>query len=321
MKRLAVLTSGGDCPGLNACLRAVIRRALLANREVLGIRRGFKGLMDGKIIPLDYKSTSGIINRGGTFLLSARSEEFHRPSGRKKAVHTLKRHRIDGLIVIGGNGSLRGAWELSKETDTAIIGVPKSIDNDIGGSDYSIGFDTAVNTAVEAIDKIRDTATSHEQLFLVEVMGRTRGFLALAAGVAGGAEEVLIPETPTNIPKLCKKLEEGRKKGKRSTIIVVAEGDEAGGAFEIAKKIQRKTNYQIRVSILGHQQRGGSPTAFDRILASQLGVGAVEALLKGARNKVIGRVNGKLILSSLDIAWKKAPKLDQNLVRLAEILS
>jgi 6-phosphofructokinase 1 len=254
-------------------------------------------------------------------LLSARSEEFHRASGRKKAVQTLEKHRIEGLVVIGGNGSLRGAWELGKETSVPIIGVPKSIDNDIGGTDYSIGFDTAVNTAVEAIDRIRDTATSHELLFLVEVMGRTRGFLALAAGVAGGAEEILIPETPTNIPKLCKKLEEGRKKGKRSTIIVVAEGDEAGGAFDIAKKIQQKTDYQIRVSILGHQQRGGAPTAFDRILGSQLGAGAVEALLKGAKNKVIGRVNGKLMISSLDVAWKKAPKLDRGLVQLAEILS
>lgn len=321
MKRLAVLTSGGDCPGLNACLRAVIRRALLANMEVLGIRRGFKGLMEGEVVPLDYKSTSGIINRGGTFLLSARSEEFHRPAGRKKAVHTLERHRVEGLIVVGGNGSLRGAWELAKKTDVAIIGIPKSIDNDIGGTDYSIGFDTAVNTAVEAIDRIRDTATSHEQLFLVEVMGRTRGFLALAAGIAGGAEEVLIPETSTDIPKLCRKLGEGRKKGKRSTIIVVAEGDEAGGAFDIAKKIRQRTDYQIRVSILGHQQRGGAPTAFDRILASQLGAGAVEALLKGAKNKVIGRVNGKLALSSLDVAWEKAPKLNRGLVQLAEILS
>ena len=321
LKRIAVLTSGGDCPGLNACIRAVVRRALLSNLQVFGIRRGFKGLVEGDVIPLDYHSTRGIISLGGTFLLSARSLEFYQANERKKAVSTLQRHDIQGLIVIGGNGSLKGAWQLSHEIKIPIIGIPKSIDNDIGGTDYCIGFDTAVNTAVEAIDRLRDTATSHERLFLVEVMGRDRGFLALFSAIAGGAEAVLLPETPTDISALCKKLDEGRIKGKRSTIIVVAEGDEAGGAIEIAEKIKKRYNYDIRISILGHQQRGGSPSAFDRILATQLGYKAVEVLVKKKRSCIVGIIKGDVKVSPLMTSWKSKRRIDSYHLRLMQDLN
>ncbi len=277
--------------------------------------------MTGECIPLDGKSVSGLINRGGTFLHTARAKEFETTTGMRKAVRTLAHRRTDGLIVLGGNGSLKGAWELAQKTPTAVIGIPKSIDNDIGGTDFSIGFDTAVNTAVEAIDKIRDTATSHERLFFVEVMGRKRGFLALATAIAGGAEAVLLPEIDTDIRSLCRLLEEGKKHGKSSSIVVVAEGDEAGGALRIANKIRKSTDYDVRVSILGHQQRGGAPSAFDRILASQLGSAAVEALIRGERTKLVGIQGGKISFSSLEVAWKIKKPLDPSLLRLSEILS
>ncbi|MBI4115370.1 MAG: 6-phosphofructokinase [Candidatus Omnitrophica bacterium] len=322
LKRIAVLTSGGDSPGLNACLRAIVRTALTHHLEIFGIRRGFKGLISGDLIPLDGRSVSGVINRGGTFLLTARDKEFRTGKGIKKACLVLAKHRMGGLIVLGGNGSLQGAWELSQKTSTAVMGVPKSIDNDVGGTDFSIGFDTAVNTAVEVIDRIRDTATSHERLFLVETMGRKRGFLALATAIAGGAESVLLPELSSDIPSLCRKLAEAKRHGKVSSIVVVAEGDESGGAFKIAKRIQRSAKgYDVRVSVIGHQQRGGAPSAFDRILASQFGTAAVEALIRGERTKLVGIQGGKLTLSPLESAWKIEKPLDPNLLRLSEILS
>lgn len=321
LNRIAILTSGGDCPGLNACIRAIVRTASSHDVEVFGIRRGYAGLISDEVIRLDNHSVSGIINRGGTILLTTRSKGFEAPAGIQKAARVLAKHRLGGLIVLGGNGSLRGAWELSGKTPTAILGVPKSIDNDIGGTDFCIGFDTAVNTAVEVIDKIRDTATSHERLFFVEVMGRKRGFLALAAALAGGAEAVLLPEVKTNVKELCKELSEGKRRGKVSSIVVVAEGDEAGGAFEIARKIRKTTDYDVRVSIIGHQQRGGAPSASDRILASQFGNGAVEALLQGARNKLVGIHAGRIILSPLEQAWQVKNPLDPNLVRLSTVLS
>ncbi|MBI2167049.1 MAG: 6-phosphofructokinase [Candidatus Omnitrophica bacterium] len=321
MKQIGVLTSGGDCPGLNACLRAVVRTALASGLKVLGIRHGYEGLMTGEVFPLDHSSVSGIINRGGTFLHTARSENFTTRKGMEQACAVLAEYKIEGLVILGGNGSLSGAWELAQKTRARILGIPKSIDNDVGGTDFSIGFDTAVNTAVEVIDKIRDTATSHDRLFLVETMGRKHGFLALATALAAGAEAVLLPETATEIAALCEKLDRGRRHGKVSSIVVVAEGDEQGGAMEIAKKLKRCSDYDIRVSIIGHQQRGGAPSAFDRILASQLGNAAVEALLQGKRSKVVGIQRGKIVLSPLATAFRSKRPLDPSLLRLSEILS
>lgn len=322
MKRIAVLTSGGDSPGLNAGIRAVVRTALGHHLQIFGVRRGYTGLIKGDLIPLDGHSVSGIINRGGTFLLTDRTKEFEKPSGIRKACLVLKKHRMDGLIIFGGNGSLEGAWELSEKTETAVMGVPKSIDNDVGGTDFSIGFDTAVNTAVEVIDKLRDTATSHERLFLVETMGRKRGFLALATALAGGAEAVLLPEIQTDTAALCEKLRRGKQRGKTSSIVVVAEGDEAGGAFKLARQIRKRLSaYDAKVSVIGHQQRGGAPSAFDRILASQLGSAAVEALLHGESAKMVGIRAGKIVLSSLKDAFQIKKPLDPALLRLSEILS
>lgn len=321
LARIAVVTSGGDAPGLNACLRAVVRTALTYKLAIFGIRHGYEGLMKGDFIPLDGHSVSGIINRGGTFLFTTRTKTFETPAGIRKAAGVLKKRKIDGLIVLGGNGSLKGACELAQETGTAVIGIPKSIDNDVGGTDYSIGFDTAVNTAVEVIDKLRDTATSHERLFFVEVMGRRRGFLALATALAGGAEAVLLPEIKQDTSSLCKLLEQGKKHGKVSNIIIVAEGDESGGALKVAKKISKSTDYDVRVSIIGHQQRGGAPSAFDRILASQFGNAAVEALLQGEHNKMVGIQNGEIVIVPLDFSWKIDKPLDAGLVRLSEVLS
>ena len=321
VKRIGVLTSGGDCPGLNAAIRSIVRTALGRRVEVLGFRRGYKGLITGEYLFLDGPSVSGIINRGGTILLTARDKDFETARGIRKAAQTLERLRVDGLIVLGGNGSLKGAAALARRTRTAVIGVPKSIDNDVGGTDFSIGFDTAVNTATGVIDKIRDTATSHERLFFVEVMGRKRGFLALATALAGGAEAVLLPETSTDIRSLCRLLDAGRHKGKVSSIVVVAEGDETGGAFEIARKVRRRTHYDVRVSVIGHQQRGGAPSAFDRILASQLGSEAVNVLLRGGRNKMVGIRNGKVLLSPLERAWKAPRPLDPKLLKLSAALS
>lgn len=277
--------------------------------------------MNGELIPLDGPSVSGIINRGGTFLHTARAEEFRTPSGIRKAARTLERRRLEGLLVLGGNGSLEGAGELARKTRSAVIGVPKSIDNDVGGTDFSIGFDTALNTAVQVIDKIRDTATSHERLFLVETMGHKRGFLALATALAGGAEAVLLPEIKKETADLCSLLEGGKKRGKISSIVVVAEGDEAGGAFRVARQIKKYTDFDVRVSVIGHQQRGGAPSAFDRILASQLGNAAVEALLRGEKTKLVGIQGGKIVLSPLESAWKIVRPLDPNLLRLSAILA
>jgi 6-phosphofructokinase 1 len=319
--RIGVVTSGGDCPGLNAAIRAVVRSAAAAGWSVLGIRRGYEGLLRGETATLDAAAVSGIINRGGTILHTARSEAFHTPEGLRQAAAALDRLSVSGLIVLGGNGSLRGAWELSRLARAPIIGIPKSIDNDVGGTDYAIGFDTAVNTVLEAIDRIRDTATSHDRLFVIEVMGRKNGYLALAAGLAGGAEEVVVPETPTDVEAICRRLEQGRQRGKRSSIIVVAEGDETGGAFALAGELQRRTDYDIRVSVLGHQQRGGAPTAFDRILASRPGAAAVAALRDGQRGKVVGLVHDEVVVSDLETAWRTMPRFRPELADLASVLS
>lgn len=321
MEKIAVLTSGGDCPGLNACIRAVVRKSIYEGLKVVGVRRGFAGLMERDILNLESSSVSGVIHQGGTILRTARSLLFKAKEGQRKAFEAIKGLGIQGLIVIGGDGSFHGAYALDKDWDIPTIGIPATIDNDIAGSDLAIGFASAVNTALEGIDRIRDTATSHDRLFIVEVMGRTSGFIALWAGLAGGVEDILIPEKKTNLDEVCQKLEEGRRRGKTSSIIVVAEGDEAGNAFEIGNKIKKKIGYEIRVVVLGHLQRGGSPVALDRILATRLGSAAVDFLMKGERGKMVGLVSDKIKLFPLEYAWKKKKEIDLSFYHLSQILA
>ncbi|MGQ9515432.1 MAG: 6-phosphofructokinase [Thermoproteota archaeon] len=318
MKRIAVVTSGGDAPGMNAGIRAVVRTAIFYGLEVLGIERGYRGMIDGQVQPLTRRSVSGIVNLGGTFLKTARCEEMKRKEGIRRACDTLRKYLIDGVIVIGGDGSLRGAWEIHKASGIPIIGIPASIDNDVAGTDYTIGFDTAVNTALGAIDKIRDTATSHERVFIIEVMGRNRGFLALHVGLAAGAEFILIPEIEYNLDSISRELKEAYMKGKKSSIIVMAEG--AGDSSKIVKEIARKTGFDVRLSTLGYIQRGGTPTAFSRYLASIFGSEAVKLLLKGRGGLMVGIENGKITTHNLTYAWKYKA-LDRSIYRLSSILA
>lgn len=318
MKRIAVLTSGGDCPGMNAALRSVVRFAIHSGREVIGIFKGYQGLIEGELKRLDHRSVSNIINRGGTILKTARSKEFMTVAGQRKAVRVIKDNKIDGLVIIGGDGSFRGAHLLAAKWSIPTIGVPATIDNDISSSDFAIGCDTAVNTALEAIDKIRDTATSLERIFVVEVMGRESGFIALQVSLAGGAEDLVIPEIKYNITKMCNDIKSGHKKGKISWIIVVAEG--GAEAKDIAGRITNKTKLETRVVVLGHIQRGGSPTAFDRILALRLGAFAVESLIRGETDKAVGMVTNEIKLIDLSFACKKE-KLDTSLYKLIQILT
>jgi 6-phosphofructokinase 1 len=323
IKKIAVFTSGGDAPGMNACIRAVVRTVLHHGVEVVGIVRGYEGMINGDFIPMNRSSVSGIIHRGGTILKSARSERFFKKEFRQQAYDNLKKEGIDAVVVIGGDGSFKGALQFNSEfTDIAFVGTPGTIDNDLFGTDYTIGFDTAVNTAVEAIDKIRDTADSHDRLFFVEVMGRDAGLIALHSGLASGAEDILIPETKTNLNDLVVKLKDGRAKGKQSSIVVVAEGDDAGGAFEILKQIKPQLpEYDIRVSILGHIQRGGNPTALDRLQSSEMGLAAVEALLAGKRNIMIGIQNRKIVEVPFEKATKQHPEIEAGMKKMMEILS
>lgn len=321
IKKIGVLTSGGDGPGMNACIRAVVRTAIYNDIDVIGIRRGYAGLIEGDMMPMDIKSVSNIIQHGGTVLKTARSEEFRTPEGRAKAAENLHKCEIGGLVVIGGDGTYRGASYLSKEWDVPVIGAPGTIDNDIYGTDYTIGYDTAINVALDAVDRIRDTAASHERIFFIEVMGRDAGCIALEVGVAGGAEIILVPEIPTNIDKMCHTLVDGRKRGKSSSIVIVAEGDEAGGAYAIAEKVKEQTGLNYRVTILGHIQRGGSPTVRDRVLASKLGAAAVEALRDGISNAMAGEVNGKVNFTKLEAIWASRKKADMELYKLAEMLA
>ncbi|MEA3485612.1 MAG: 6-phosphofructokinase [Candidatus Aerophobetes bacterium] len=321
MRKIAVLTSGGDCPGMNACIRAVVRKAIHQGLKVAGVRRGFAGLIEGDILPLKATSVSGIIHRGGTILKTARSPLFKTKKGQRRAFGSIKKLEIEGIIVIGGEGSFRGAYELNKTWDIPTVGIPATIDNDIAYTDFTIGFDTAVNTALEGIDRIRDTATSHQRLFIVEMMGRKSGFITLWAGLAGGAEEIIIPEVKTDLDKICQRLEEGRNQGKTSSIIAVGEGDEAGGAFEIGEKIRKKIGYEIRVVILGHLQRGGSPTAADRILATRLGSAVTDLLIAGERGKMVGVIANQIKVSPLYYAWERKREVNLNLYKLSQILS
>ena len=320
-KTIGVLTSGGDSSGMNAAVRAVVRTGIYHGNTIFGIKRGYEGLIDGDIEELSLSSVSNIIKYGGTVLLTARCKEFFTKEGRSNAYDNLKKFGIESLIVIGGDGSFRGLHELINEFPVQGIGVPGTIDNDLYGTDYTIGFDTAVNTALEAIDKIRDTATSHSWLFIVEVMGRNSGYIGLYTGIGGGAEEILIPETDSDIEGLCKKLEAGHRRGKKSSIIVVAEGDEAGNAFDIKKKIETLVDWDIRVSVLGHQQRGGSPTAFDRLLASRLGYEAVLAVMNGENDKMIGLVHNTVTLTPLEETWTRKKGIDESYIKMAEILA
>lgn len=302
MKRIAVLTSGGDSPGMNAAIRAVVRYAGFKNIETVGVIAGYKGLVNADFIPLYHCSVSNIINRGGTILKTARCEEFKTEAGQKKAVENLKKNKIDGLVVIGGDGSYRGAHEFSSR-GVAVIGVPGTIDNDICGTDKTIGCDTAVDTALEAIDKIRDTATSLERIYLVEVMGRESGYIAIHVGLGAGAEDCLIPERKFNLKKMCEDIKQGNKKGKVSWIIVVAEG--AAKASDVARDITKVTGLETRVAVLGYIQRGGIPQAADRILAIRLGAAAVDLLIKGETDKAVGIMAGKINVVDLEQASKK----------------
>lgn len=320
-KHLGVFTSGGDSPGMNATLRAVVRSAVYRGLRVTGILGGYDGMVQDKTIPLGARDVSNIIQRGGTILRTARSEAFRTVEGRKAAAATLARHGIDGLVAIGGDGTFTGANILSKEHGVRTIGLPGTIDNDLWGTDFTIGYDTAVNTAVEAIDKIRDTASSHDRLFFVEVMGRDTGFIALASGLASGAEYVMVPEQLQSLDELVKALTDASVT-KSSSIVVVAEGDEEGGAFEIARKTREQIpNADIRVSVLGHLQRGGSPSANDRILASRLGVAAVEALLEGRFDQMAGIVNGNIRFTPFSEAIGKRKELNTDMLRILAILA
>ncbi len=321
MKKIAVLTSGGDSPGMNACIRAVVRTAIYHDLEVMGIMHGYDGMIRNEFIPLGAKSVANIIQRGGTILKTARSKEFLTLEGRKKALDNLIKHGIEGVVAIGGDGTFKGAVEFSKTCIIPFVGCPGTIDNDLIGTDFTIGYDTAINTVVEAVDKIRDTAESHDRLFFVEVMGRDAGLIALRSGIGVGAESIIMPETKTDLEDLIKRLEGGRK-SKSSKIIIVAEGDEAGGAFTIAEQVKKRLpDYDTRVTILGHIQRGGNPSAMDRVNSSRMGFSAVEALLAGRQGVMIGVVDKKITYTPFANAVKHRQGLDPDLRRMLEILS
>ena len=320
MKRIAVLTSGGDSPGMNAAIRAVVRTAVQKELKVFGIYNGYEGMIDGKIEELTSKSVGNIIHRGGTILKTSRSERFKTPEGRKTAFEQLQNHKIDAVIAIGGDGTYKGAITFTEEYQIPFVGLPGTIDNDLFGTDYTIGYDSAVNTAVELIDKVRDTANSLGRLFFVEVMGRDVGAIALAAGLAAGAEDILIPEIKTDLNEISKKLK--ASKHKESYIIVVSEGDDAGGVIEIAEKFKKMhPEYDIKTLVLGHLQRGGNPTANDRILASRLGVAAVEALLDKKFNVVAGIHHDKVMLTPLNLAVKHTLTINKEWKDLMDLLS
>ncbi len=319
--KIGVLTSGGDAPGMNAAIRAVVRTGIYNNLEVFGIMRGYAGMVDGDILKMEGKSVANIIQRGGTILKTSRSNEFLEPEGRKKAYENLKKFDINGLIIIGGDGSFRGAQTFSNEFDIPCIGLPGTIDKDIAGTDFTIGFDTAVNTAVEAIDKIRDTMDAHDRLFVIEVMGRDSGYIALHSGIATGAENILIPEKETDFEGILDALTEKERRQKLVNLIVVAEG-KYGGANEVAKVIkQRMPQQEVRVCILGHIQRGGSPSCFDRLVASRMGYAAVECLLEGRYNVFVGILNNRMHYIPLNEAVKKKQRISEEWMKIVKILS
>lgn len=321
IKKIGVYTSGGDAPGMNPAIRAVVRSAISKQVEVVGIYHGYVGMIENKMLPLQMRDMANIIQRGGTILKTGRSAEFLKPEYRAKAAQNLRDHNIDGLICIGGDGSFRGAQALWHEHKFPVVGIAGTIDNDVYGTDDSIGFDTAVNTALQAIDKIRDTADSHDRIFIVEVMGRNSGYIASQVGLAGGAEEILTPDNLIPVDKIVENLKASRAKGKTSSILITAEGQKPGRAYDLADAIRKKSGFDAKVCILGHQQRGGSPTAHDRILASRLANAAVDALLAGKTNSMIGIQADKLVEIPLDVVTSKEKIGDKTLIQLARVLS
>ncbi|MBT8394788.1 MAG: 6-phosphofructokinase [Flavobacteriaceae bacterium] len=323
IKKVAVMTSGGDSPGMNAAIRSVIRAAAFYNLDSVGIYRGYQGLIEGDIEHMNARSAHHLVQKGGTALKTARSKEFMTVEGRKKAYDNLVKYDIDAMVVIGGDGSFTGAMVFSNEFDFPIIGIPGTIDNDIFGTDFTVGYDTALNTAIEVIDKIRDTASSHNRLFFVEVMGRDAGHIALNAGIGAGAEEILIPEEDMGIDRLLITLEKSRRSGKTSSLVIVAEGDKTGdNVFHLAKYVEDNLpEYDVRVSVLGHMQRGGAPSCFDRVLASRMGVHAVELLIDGKSNVMVGLQNGKMTTTPLENAIKENNPIDKEILRVSDIMS
>ncbi len=323
IKKIGVMTSGGDSPGMNAAIRSVVRACVYHDIECYGIYRGYEGMIEGDFILLNARSVKGIINKGGTILKSARSKEFRTHEGRKKAHEQLTKAGIDALVVIGGDGSFTGAMIFSDEFDYHVIGIPGTIDNDIFGTTHTLGFDTACNTVVDVIDKIRDTASSHNRLFFVEVMGRDAGHIALNVGVGAGAEEILIPEEDLGLDRLLESLRRSKQSGKSSSIVIVAEGDKIGkSVFELKDYVEaHMTEYEVRVSVLGHMQRGGSPSCFDRVLASRMGVKAVESLLEGKNKYMVGLIKDQMSLTPLEKAIKGQSKIDLELLRVSDILT
>lgn len=320
--RIGVLTSGGDAPGMNAAIRAVVRTSLYHKLEVYGIMRGYQGMIEDDIIKMESRSVANIIQRGGTILKTARSKEFYDYEGRKKAYENLKKRGIDGLVIIGGDGSFRGAVKFGEEFDIPCIGIAGTIDKDIIGTDFTIGFDTAVNTAVEAIDKVRDTMDAHDRIFIIEVMGRDAGYIALHSGIATGAENILIPERKTDINNIIASLLEKERRKKLVNLIVVAEGDEFGGANKVEAVLKEKLpNAEIRVCILGHIQRGGSPSCIDRLIASRMGYHAVESLLEGRHNVFVGILNNKMNYMPLQDAVKSKGKISDEWMKIVKILA
>lgn len=322
MKKIALFTSGGDSPGMNACIRAVVRSAIQQNWEVLGIDNGYAGIIEGSMKPLVRSSVSNIIQRGGTILKTSRSEQFKTKEGMKKANQNLCKEGVEGVIAIGGDGTFTGALEFTGLYDIPFIGIPGTIDNDLFGTDFTIGYDTAINTVVSCVDKIRETADSHNRVFIIEVMGRDAGFIALRSGIAVGAEAVLIPEETTDIGGVKTMLEYGAKQGKRSNIIIVAEGDDGGGAIELANRLgEMQNDYEIKVSILGHVQRGGAPSCMDRVLASRLGVAAVQALAHGKKNIMVGTNHRDICHTPFSKAIKHHKEVNKHLLEIIEVLT
>lgn len=323
IKKVGVLTSGGDSPGMNAAIRSVVRTCAYHNIECIGIYRGYQGMIEGDFKEMGPRSVNNIVNKGGTILKSARSLEFKTPEGRKKAHEHLTKAGIDALVVIGGDGTFTGGLLFSSEFDFPVMGIPGTIDNDIFGTSHTLGYDTALNTVVDVIDKIRDTASSHNRLFFVEVMGRDAGHIALNAGIGAGAEEILIPEEDLGLERLLESLQKSKASGKSSSIVVIAEGDKIGkNVFELKDYVEANLpEYDVRVSVLGHMQRGGSPSCFDRVLASRLGVKAVESLLEGKSNYMVGLQNDKVALTPLEQAIKGKTQIDKELLRVSDIMS
>lgn len=321
IKKIGVYTSGGDAPGMNPAIRGVVRTALSKNIEVTGILHGYVGMIENKMMPLQMRDMANIIQRGGTILKTGRSNEFMKPEYRTIAANNLKAQNIDGLICIGGDGSFRGAQALWAEHKIPVVGIAGTIDNDVYGTDDTIGFDTAVNTALQAIDKIRDTADSHDRIFIVEVMGRDSGWIASQVGLAGGAEEILTSDNIVSVDKIVENLKNSRARGKTSSIIITAEGQKPGRAYDLSEAIRKKSGLDAKVCILGHQQRGGSPTAHDRVLASRLANAAVESLLAGRNNVMIGVQADKLVELSLEVVTTKEKPGDKSLINLARVLS